>query len=137
MSCSSRNVYANTYCVHNVHNSTVVGRGGRIILHILSNSHNQKGVQVIIGLKLESKNMSSATMLKHNIVYKRCLVKSTKSCLKRLKLSALFMLIFRYKEKIIWIVTWFWFILWFSLHDAFQEIRSIKVWSMFFFSSAA
>ena len=25
---SSRNVCANTYCVHNVHNSSVVGRGG-------------------------------------------------------------------------------------------------------------
>ena len=25
---SRLNVYANTYCVHNVHNSTVVGRGG-------------------------------------------------------------------------------------------------------------
>ena len=29
--CSSWIVYENTYCVHNVHNSTVVGRGGGVI----------------------------------------------------------------------------------------------------------
>ena len=33
--------------------------------------------------------MSSVTMLKHNIIYKMCLVKFNNSCLKRLELSAL------------------------------------------------
>ena len=34
--------------------------------------------------------MSSVTVLKHDIIYKLCLVKYNKSCLKCLKLSALF-----------------------------------------------
>ena len=53
-------MYENTYCVHNVHNSTVVGRGGggylRGLLYyflVFSNFHFQNGVQVIIGLKLK------------------------------------------------------------------------------------
>ena len=62
-------MYANTYCVHNVHKSTVVGRGeglftGWVVLFssFFSNFHIQKGVQVIIGLKLEIRIMSSVTM---------------------------------------------------------------------------
>ena len=86
------------YTLHNVHNSTVVGRRGgeevayrvcRIIFLVFSNFHFQKGVQVIIGLKLKIIIMSSVTISKHNIIYKRCLGKFTKSRLKCLKLSAL------------------------------------------------
>ena len=47
-----------------------------------------KGVQVIIGPKLKVRIMSSVTMLKHNVIYKRFLVIYIKSCRKRLKLSA-------------------------------------------------
>ena len=73
-----------------------MGRGGGgcyytaclFIFLVLSNFHFQKGVQVIIGLKLKIRIMSSVTMLKHNIIYKWCLVKYNKSCLKCLKLSA-------------------------------------------------
>ena len=55
--------YTNTYCVHNVHNSTVVNRrgGGYRVCHIIflnSLFHIQKGVQVIIGLKSNIRNMS-------------------------------------------------------------------------------
>ena len=63
-------MYANTYCVHNVHNSTVVGRGeGGGCLRGLSYyfPRFQKGV---IGLKLKIRIMSSVTMLKHNILTK-------------------------------------------------------------------
>ena len=42
-------MYTNTYCVHNVHNSSVVGRGGGGCLQglpflIFRNFHIQKGV---------------------------------------------------------------------------------------------
>ena len=73
---------ANRYCVQNVLNSTVVGTGGggnygacRFTFLGFSNFYIQKGVQVIIGLKLKIRIMSSVTMLKHNIIYTRCLVK--------------------------------------------------------------
>ena len=58
-----------------------------IIFLVFSNFHIEKGVQ---GIKLNIRIMSTITMLKHNIIYKRCLVVITfKSCLKHLKLSAL------------------------------------------------
>ena len=57
--CSSLIVYANIYYVHNVHNSTVVDRGGgglqglsHYFPHFQQLPHS-KGVQVIIGLKLK------------------------------------------------------------------------------------
>ena len=88
-------VYTRTYRLHNVHNSTVVGREGggvvywvcHIIFLVFSNFHIQKGVQVKIGLKLKIRIMSSVTMIKHSIISKRCLVIFNISCLKRLKLS--------------------------------------------------
>ena len=63
-----------------------------IIFLFFSNFHIQKGVQIIIGIKLKIRIMSSVSMLKHNIIYKRCLVIFNQSCLKRLKLSALYVL---------------------------------------------
>ena len=50
--------------------------------------HIEKGVQVIICIKIKIRIMSSVNMLKHNIIYKRCLVILNKLCLKRLKLSS-------------------------------------------------
>ena len=92
-------MYANTYCVRDVHNSTIVGRGGGvwvvvygvcyIIFLVFSNFQFQKGVSNI-GIKLKIRIMSSVTMLKHNIIYKRYLVIFKKSCLKRLKSSSLY-----------------------------------------------
>ena len=63
-------MYAKTYGVHNVHNSTVAGRGGRGVVYVVcrinvlvfSNFNIQKGVEVIIGLKLKIRIMSSVTM---------------------------------------------------------------------------
>ena len=74
-------MYANTYCVDNVHNSNVVGReGGGLFtgFAVLFSSFSAIYIlkNVIIGLKLI---MSSVTMLKHNIIYKRCLGKYNKS----------------------------------------------------------
>ena len=46
----------------------------RIIFLVFSNFHIEKGVQIIKGLKLKIRIMSSVTMLNHNIIYKRCLV---------------------------------------------------------------
>ena len=80
----------NVYTLNNVHNSTEVGRGEgccHIIFLVFSSFHSQKGVQVIKGLKLKIIIMSSVTMLKHNIIYKRCFVIYNKSCLERLKMS--------------------------------------------------
>ena len=48
--------------------------------------HIQKGVQVIIGLKLNIRNMFSVTMLKHIHFYIKGLVIINKTCLKRLNL---------------------------------------------------
>ena len=74
-----------------------MGRGGgegmcgvcRIIFLVFSNFHIKKDVRGIKGLKLMIRIMSSVTMLKHDIIYKRCYVKYNKSCLKGLKLSTL------------------------------------------------
>ena len=41
-----------------------------IIFLVFSIFHIQKGVHVIIGLKLDIRNMSSVTMFKHIIFYK-------------------------------------------------------------------
>ena len=50
LTCSIWNVYANTYCVHNVHNSSIVGRGVGVVYRvchfiflIFGNFHIQKG----------------------------------------------------------------------------------------------
>ena len=92
-------MYANTYCVHNVHNSYVVGRGGGGCLHGLPFVFSRfqkfsysKGVLSNNRSKIKDKIriVSSVTMLKHNIIFKWCLVKYNKSCLKCLKLSAQF-----------------------------------------------
>ena len=86
----------NAYCVYKVHNSTVVGRGGggsQGLSYYFPNFQQftySKRCQVIICLKLKIRIMSCVTMLKLNIYYKRCFVKYKKSCLKRLKLLALY-----------------------------------------------
>ena len=99
-------MYANTYCLHNLYNSTVVGWGGGllftgfiVLFSWFSISILKKGVQVIIILKLKIRIMTSVTMLKHTIIYKRRLVIFNKSCLKRLKLSALDTLILLQKSE--------------------------------------
>ena len=65
------------HCVHNIHNSTVLGRGGLfmgfvVLFSSFSTISIFKGVQVIKGQKLKIRIISSVTMLKHNILYKRC-----------------------------------------------------------------
>ena len=87
-------------CVRNyilcIHNSTMVGRGGWG-LHGLSFYfprftlfHIRKGVQVIIGLKLNTINIVSNVemMLKHIIFYRKGLVIILKKWFKRLMLSS-------------------------------------------------
>ena len=85
-------MYANIYCVHNVHNSSVVNRGGGGYLQGLPfyflNFHIQKGV--LSNNRCKIKDQNRVTMLKHNIIYKWCLMKYNKSRLKCLKLLALF-----------------------------------------------
>ena len=61
-------MYANTYFVHNVHNSTVGGRVGGLFTGfvVLFSSLSaisifKKGVQAIIGLKLKIRIMSSVS----------------------------------------------------------------------------
>ena len=53
---------------------------------------------MIIGLKLKIRLISSETMLKHDCIYKRCLMTFDKSCLKRMKLSI--NIIGRFTEKV-------------------------------------
>ena len=90
-------------CIHDVHNSTIVGTGWGVLCGVCRNIflvfHFQKGVQVIIGLKSKIRIMSRVTMLKVNIIYKRCLVIFIKSCLKCLKLSAQLPLVVSISDK--------------------------------------
>ena len=71
-------MYVYTYCVHNVHNSTEVFRGGGygygvcLFFLVFRNFHFQKGVQLIIDLKLKIRIMSIVTIsVKHNITFKK------------------------------------------------------------------
>ena len=59
----------------------------RIILIVFSILYVQKGVQVIIGLKINIRNMSSVTILKNK--NKKGILIIYKSCFKRLILSLL------------------------------------------------
>ena len=88
-------MYANAYCVHNVHNFTIAVEGGGgglytgLVVLFSSFSAILKSVQVIIGLMLQNRILSSVKMdaiLFTKYIY---LVKYNKSCLKRLKLSDL------------------------------------------------
>ena len=75
-----------------------MGRGGRGVVYVVcrinvlvfSNFNIQKGVEVIIGLKLKIRIMSSVTMFNTILFTKGGLVIFNKSCLTCLKLSALF-----------------------------------------------
>ena len=70
-------MYTNTYCVCTQCTQLYCsGKRGWVVygvcrINFLSNFHIQK---VIIGLDLKIRIMSNVKMLKHNIIYKRCLV---------------------------------------------------------------
>ena len=74
---------ASTHLKHEKRCIIFLGLKNKIYINIFlifSNFHFQKGVQVILALKLKIRIMSIVTMLKHNIIYKRCLVIFNKSC---------------------------------------------------------
>ena len=80
-------MYANAYCVRNVHNyngQRVVYRGFLNIFLNFSIFHIQKGVQGKIGLELaDIRNIFGATMLKLIIFFKKGLLIINKTCFKR------------------------------------------------------